>query len=142
MFIYVFSIVLVVASNVVYHICQKSTPSGANPFSALLVTYLTAAVLAAIAFWFYGPDKGFFQSFKDLNWTSIVLGISILGLEFGYMMAYRAGWNISIGSLVANIIVALMLIPVGILFYKEGFELSKIVGAALCIAGLILINKK
>ncbi len=142
MFMYVFSIVLIVASNILYNVCQKSTPQRANPFSALLVTYLTAAFLTLIAMQFYKTDKGFFQSFKDLNWTSIALGFSILGLEFGYLMAYRAGWNISVGSLVANIILAVMLIPVGILFYREGFGLSKILGSVLCIAGLILINRK
>ena len=85
--------------------------------------------------------KGFWQSLKDLNWTSLVLGLAILGLEFGYLMAYRAGWNISVGTLVANIILALMLIPVGIFFFKEGFELQKVLGAGFCIIGLVLINK-
>jgi drug/metabolite transporter (DMT)-like permease len=56
-------------------------------------------------------------------------------------MAYRAGWKISVGSLVANIALALMLIPIGILFYKEGFGVNKMLGAIFCILGLILINK-
>ena len=142
MFMYIFSIFLVVSSNILYHVCQKSTPQKANPFAALLVTYLTAAFLTLIAMQFYKTDKGFFQSFKDLNWTSIVLGFSVIGLEFGYLMAYRAGWNISVGSLVVNIILAILLIPIGILFYREGFGLSKILGSVLCIAGLILINRK
>lgn len=141
MFMYVFSIILIVASNIFYNICQKSTPQKANPFAALLITYLTAAALSFIAFHFYKPDKGLLQSFKDVNWTSFVLGIAIVGLELGYLMAYRAGWNISVGSLVANIILALMLIPIGILFYEEGFEMNKVLGAVFCIIGLILINK-
>lgn len=57
-------------------------------------------------------------------------------------MAYRSGWNISIGSLVANILLALILVPVGILFYKENFGFNKVLGIAFCIAGLIFINKK
>lgn len=142
MFMYVFSIIIIVASNIMYNICQKSTPAKANPFSALLVTYITAAILSIIAFQFTKDNKGFFQSFKDINWTSIALGVAIVGLEFGYLMAYRAGWNISIGSLVANIFLALMLIPVGIFIYKEGFDLKKILGVVLCIAGLVFINKK
>ena len=138
---YVLSIVIIVASNVLYNICQKSTPQKANPFAALLVTYITAAILTFVLSFFYKSDKSFFQSFKELNWTSLALGFSIIGLEFGYLMAYRAGWNISVGSLVANIFLALMLIPVGIFFYHEGFELNKVFGAAFCIIGLILINK-
>ncbi len=141
MFMYVFSIILIVASNILYNICQKSTPENANPFSALFITYLIAALLTIIIFLFNKSDKSFFQSFKDLNWTSIALGVSIVGLEFGYLMAYRAGWKISLGSLVANIALALMLIPIGILFYKEGFDVNKIIGATFCVIGLILINK-
>jgi len=138
---FVFSIVIVVASNILYHICQKSTPDNANPFSALFTTYVTAAVLTLAASYFYKTEEDFFQSFKELNWTSIVLAIAIVGLELGYMLVYRAGWNISVGSLVANIIVALLLIPIGIMFFKEGFGLNKVLGSILCIIGLILINK-
>ncbi|ABO50737.1 protein of unknown function DUF6, transmembrane [Desulforamulus reducens MI-1] len=141
MFMYVFSIILIVASNVLYNICQKSTPEKANPFSALLITYLTAALLTCFAYFFNKSEKGFVQSFADLNWTSFALGISIVGLELGYLLAYRAGWKISVGSLVANIALALMLIPIGIIFYKEGFGFNKIIGAAFCIIGLIFINK-
>lgn len=139
---YIFSIILIVASNIMYNICQKSTPQKANPFSALLVTYLSAAILSLIAYLFYRTDKGFLQSFKELNWTSIALGVSIVGLEFGYLMAYRAGWNISIGSLVANIFLAVMLLPIGVFIFKENFSFGKILGAAFCIVGLVLINKK
>jgi len=141
MFMYVFPIVLIVTSNILYNICQKSTPQKANPFSALFITYLVAGILTVVAFYLSKPDKSFIQSFRELNWTSLALGASIVGLEFGYIMAYRAGWNISVGSLVANIILAIALIPIGIFFYQEGFGLSKVLGAVLCIAGLVLINK-
>ncbi len=140
MFMYVFSIAMIVTSNVVYHIAQKSTPEKANPFAALLVTYLTASIVTAIALLVSRTDEGFFQSFEKLNWISLILGVSIVGLEFGFLMAYRSGWNISLGSLVANSAVAVALIPVGIILYQEGFELNKIIGAALCIAGLVIIN--
>ena len=141
MFKYVFPIVLIVASNVMYNICQKSTQGKVNPFSALLITYLTAAVITVIAFYFYETKEGLLESFKGINWTSIVLGISIVGLELGYLLAYRAGWNIIVGSLVDNIFLALALIPIGIIFYHEGFGMNKVLGALLCIVGLILINK-
>jgi drug/metabolite transporter (DMT)-like permease len=139
---YVFPIVLIVGSNIIYNISQKSTPGRANPFLALFVTYLVAASLTGIALFFHGSDNGIWRSVKELNWASLLLGFSIVGLEFGYLMAYRAGWNISVGSLVANIALAVALIPVGILLYNESFELHKLIGAALCLSGLILINLK
>ncbi|WP_407312814.1 EamA family transporter [Desulfosporosinus sp. SB140] len=141
MFAYFFPIVLIVASNIVYNVCQKTTPQNVNPFSTLLITYLTAALLTVLAAFFYKTDKGFLESFNKLNWTSVVLGLAIVGLEVGYLLAYRVGWNIGVGSLVANIILAILLIPIGILFFNEGFTLFQIIGVALCIVGLILINK-
>ena len=89
----------------------------------------------------FHSDKSFVHSLKELNWTSVALGIAIVGLEFGTLMAYRAGWDISVGSLVANILLAIMLIPVGILFYQEGFALNRTLGVVLCAIGLILLNK-
>lgn len=141
MFMYIFSIVLIVISNIMYNVCQKSTPDTANPFSALFVTYLTAAILTIITSPFYKSNQSFFESFSELNWTSIILGVTIFGLEFGYLLAYRAGWDISIGSLVANVTLAIALIPVGIIFYNEGFGFNKILGIIFCIIGLIIINK-
>jgi len=141
MVMYFFPIVLIVTSNIIYNVCQKSTPQSVNPFSALLITYLTAAILTLFAFPFYKTDKGFFQSFNELNWTSFALGVAIVGLELGYLLAYRVGWNLSVGSLVANIILAIMLIPIGIMFYKEGFAINQVLGVVFCLVGLILINK-
>lgn len=142
MFMYVFSIFLIVTSNIVYNICAKSTPGGINPFVSLFITYLTAAVMVALACPFYPSGKNLAQSFCDLNWTSVTLGVSIVGLEFGYIMAYRAGWNISVGSLVANILLAIMLIPVGVFAFKEGFSTHKIIGVVLCLAGLTMLGKR
>ena len=138
---YVFSIVIIVISNIFYNLCQKLIPQKVNPFISLFITYVTASIVALFAFQFSKTDKGFFQLLTELNWTSIVLGFSIGGLEFGYLMAYRSGWNISIAPLVSNVILTLMLIPVGILLFKEGFGLNKIFGTSLCIIGLIIINK-
>ena len=112
-----------------------------NAFASLLVTYLTAAAVTAVTMVVFYHDKRLEQSFAGLNWTSAVLGLAIVGLEFGYLMAYRAGWDISVGSLVANILLALALIPVGMLFYEEGFASSQVLGVVFCIVGLLLLNR-
>lgn len=141
MFPYVFSIVLVVIANVAYHIIQKSTPAQANPFASLLITYLTAAAVAALCLFFTKRSDGFLPAFKTINWTSLALGAAIVGLELGFMMVYRTGWNISIGSLVANIALAMLLIPIGLFFFRESLTPGKLVGIGLCVAGLICINR-
>lgn len=146
---YYFPILLIVTSNVLYHICAKSVPVQMNPMVSLMVTYLVAGT-GTLALFFLLPDlfSGGFKSqtslldqFRMTNWAPVVLGIVIVGLELGNILMYRAGWNISLGSLVANISLAVILIGVGILFYRELLTVSQMIGVALCLAGLFFINR-
>ena len=135
------SVAIVVLSNIFYHITQKNTPAAVNPFGALFVTYITAIALTLVGMSIYRPDGGTMQVFKGVNWTSVVLGFAIVGLEIGTLLMYRSGWQISLGALVANIALAALLIPIGILLYHESLNASKIIGILLCVAGLYFINR-
>ena len=79
---------------------------------------------------------------KHLNWTSPVLGLCLIGLEAGYIYLYRVGWQISVGSIVGNILLALILLAIGILFYNETISLKQIIGILFCVLGLVFINLK
>lgn len=142
MSLYYFSIFLVIISNVVYHLCQKSTPGTINPMVALTVTYASALVFSVIGLSLYPSEAGILESFKKINWASVVLGLGILGLELGFLLAYRAGWNISLAGLYANVIVALLLIPIGIVFFKEHISVTKAIGIVLSLAGIVFISMK
>ena len=96
MILYYTSIFIIVFSNVLYHISQKSTSKGINPFFTLLITYITATLITGLALILYHPDKSETISLRDLKWTSFALGFAVVGLEVGYLLAYRSGWNISI----------------------------------------------
>nr|WP_312576253.1 EamA family transporter [Sedimentibacter sp.] len=139
---YIWPMILVIGSNVCYNICTKSTPENAQPFAVLTVTYFVSMVSAALLYFFTSETKNIIADWKYLNWTSFVLGIAIVGLEVGFIQMYRAGWNISIGSLVANIGLAIMLIFVGLIIYKENISINQIIGIILCITGLFFINKR
>jgi uncharacterized membrane protein len=140
--LYYLSILLVIISNTFYHLAQKGTPGSINPMVALTVTYGTALVISIIGLFIYPSEVGILESFKKLNWASFVLGISIIGLELGFLLAYRSGWNISLAGLYANVIVALVLIPIGIVFFKDQISVTKAVGIVLSIAGIIFISLK
>lgn len=143
MFAYLWPILLIVASNVCYNISAKSTPGGVNPFASLLVTYLVSALATGVLLVASAAGKdGVLVQFRQINWSSVVLGLSLVGLEFGYIMAYRAGWAVSIGSLVANIGLAVILVFVGALFYKEKITGFQAIGILLCLAGLVFLNIK
>ena len=137
---YIWPLVLIVASNVVYHIVAKQTPAGASAFLSLTVTYLVGAVLTFAGYLATSSGKSIGQELSQLNWTSWVLGLAIIGLETGFIYLYRAGWKISMGPLVANTLVAMLVIVVGLLFYKETLSVKQIIGITLCMGGLVLVN--
>ena len=139
---YYISIILIVMSNVLYHIFQKLISETVNPITSLIVTYATALVICIIVFFIYPSKQNFIQSFKDVNWASFALGLSIIGLEIGFLLAYRAGWNVSLAALLSNVLIGILLVPIGLIFFKEHISLTNAVGILLSIAGLILIFKK
>ncbi|WMJ82850.1 hypothetical protein ACS3UN_01590 [Oscillospiraceae bacterium LTW-04] len=134
-------IALIVCSNLFYNIAAKATPSGANAFASLVITYVVAAICALLMMRFQTGSFSI-QNFKGVNWTAILLAASITALEIGYILAYRAGWNISVCSLIANITLAVLLVIVGVLIYHESISPKQVGGMVLCLGGLLLINLK
>jgi len=142
MYLFYFAILLTILSNIFYHLCQKSISNDINPILSLMVTYITAIIVCLIILPLYNKEINFSHSIKELNWANFTLGIAIVGLELGFLLAYRAGWNISIAALVSNVAVAIFLIPIGICFFKEGLTIVNILGIIFSIVGLILIRWK
>ena len=134
-------ILIVVGSNTVYNISTKSTPAGVNAFASLALSYLVAAASSIIMFYISADNKNLIREIAKTDWTSIALGITIVGLEFGYICIYRAGWKINTASVVANISLACVLLVVGLLLYKEAISLRQLLGMGVCAAGLVLIAK-
>ena len=133
-------ILLVVGANTLYNICTKSTPEGANVFASLLITYLSAAAAALVLYFVTGGGKNLLAEMGKANWTAYALGLSIVALEFGFINVYRAGWKISVASLVCNILLACALLAVGVLVYRESVSPRQLLGAAVCAVGLVLIG--
>ena len=140
MFSYIWPIALVVISNIVYQICAKSAPKGMDPLASLTVTYLVGAVVSGALFFLLHRGGNLLREYRQLNWAPLVLGIVIVGLEVGFLYAYRAGWQISRASLVQSSILAVALVIVGALLYREHVTWTKFVGVGICLVGLVFIN--
>ena len=135
-----YPIVIIIGSNILYNVCTKSTPSEVNAFAALSVTYLIAAVVCFVTFLITAKGRNILTEFGKTNWTTFVLGVVIVGLELGYILAYRNGWAMNTVSVTANIALAVALIIVAAVFYKETITLKQLAGIVLCGGGLVLIN--
>jgi drug/metabolite transporter (DMT)-like permease len=139
---YVWPLALVVLSNVFYQICAKTVPGGMNPLASLTITYIVGAVISLVLYYMLNPGANIVREYSKLNWAPFVLGLVIVGLEVGYIYAYKAGWSVSTAQIVQATVVAVILIFVGYLIYHEALTWNKIAGIAVCLAGLVLINIK
>ena len=141
MFELIWPIALVVLSNTAYQVCSKSVPADIHPLAALVVTYLVGAAAAAILYFVLSKGGNIMKEFSHLNWATVVLGIVIVGLEVGWIFAYRAGWQVSTAFIVQSAILAVCLIGVGFALYQEPINASKIIGILICLVGLYFINR-
>ena len=142
MFAYIWPMALLLLSNTVYQICAKSVPEDINPFASLTVTYLVAAAASTVLFFTLHRGSSLPEEYSRLNWAPFILGIVIVGLEAGWIYAYQAGWQVSTGFIVQSAFLAVALLFVGYLLYHEALTWNKLLGVAICIIGLAVINYK
>lgn len=142
MFSYIWPLALVVISNTLYQICAKSVPNGMNPLASLTITYVVGAIACLILYFALNKHANIATEWTKTNWAPFVLGIVIVGLEIGFIYAYKAGWQVSTAQIVQSAVLAVILIIVGRMLYQETITWNKIVGIAVCLGGLGLINMK
>ena len=141
MFDYVWPIALVVLSNTVYQICAKEVPEKMDPFASLTITYLVGAAVSFALFGLLNRGGSIVAEYQKLNWAPFVLGLVLVGLETGFIYAYRAGWTVSTAAIVQSAFLGVALIFVGMLLYKEVITPTKVAGILICLVGLYFINK-
>ena len=142
MFLFYFSITLAICSSALYHFVAKSTPADVNFSVSLIVTYAVALGVTLIAALLFPADNGFVAELKNLNWASFLLAVAIVGIEFGFLLTYRAGWNLGIAAVLVNVVASLILLPVAIIFFKDKISWVNIAGIFVCLAGLVMLNWK
>ena len=113
-----------------------------DPLASLTVTYLVSAAACGILYFVlnHGQERNLLKEYSRLNWAPFVLGIVIIGLEVGFIYAYKAGWQVSTGFIVQSAVLAVMLLVVGYFLYHEAFTWNKVVGVVICLIGLVFIN--
>lgn len=142
MFLFYFSITLAIASSALYHFVAKSTPADVNFTVSLLVTYAVAFVVTLFTFFFFPAKDGIAAELKQLNWASVGLAVAIVGIEFGFLLTYKAGWNLGIAAVLVNVVASLILLPVAIFIFKDKISWINIAGILVCFVGLLMLNWK
>ncbi len=142
MFLFYFSITLAICSSALYHFSAKSVPSNINFAISLIVTYAVALGITLIVALLFPAPNGLAFELKNLNWASFLLAIAIVGIGFGFLLVYRAGWNLGIAAVLTNVVASLILVPVAIFVFKDKLSIINVIGILVCLAGLVMLNWK
>jgi drug/metabolite transporter (DMT)-like permease len=136
---YYLPIVVAVSANVLYHLSQRLTPGGANPFLSIGASFALASALCGLAY--AATSSGSLAAdARALSWTALGLGLSVALIEAAFLYAYRFGWPVGLTSIVVVAAQSSLLIPIGRLAFGERMPLQAWLGVALCLAGLALIS--
>ena len=134
-----FPVALAVVGMLFYHLAQKSIPKEMNPFFATIIAYVAGIFVCAICAFTYPGEKSFVDSVRHSNWAVFIVGAAAALIEVGFMLAYRGGWRISVAAVATNVAVTAMLIPIGVIIFKDHLSLRNILGLIFCILGLVLV---
>lgn len=136
------SIIIIIISIVTYQVFQKSINSNINPVVSIIISYTIALVCSFLLLLFF-PVKGeFMKEIQKANMASYLLGVAVVGIEIGYLLAYRFGWKLHMAMPVTSSVNIVILAVLGYFFFKEQLSPLKIFGIVLCIAGIYLLNKR
>jgi drug/metabolite transporter (DMT)-like permease len=140
MTLFYFSIALTISASVLYHVSQKAIPAPVNPIVSVTVSYILSLALCGLLLIFMPPSGGFVAALRQLNWATYILPFSLLGLELGYLLVYRAGWNIGLTAVLVNVTASLMLIPIALFVFRDKLNWVNIAGIMICLVGLAMLN--
>ena len=137
-----FSIALVVLGNVAYHLGQRAIPREAHPIVATLAAYLVALVTTVATMPLLARGVPLAPALRTLNGSTLLVGAGIVAIEIGFLLAYRSGWTLGNASLTANATLAVVLLCLGALFFREPLSLGRLSGVGLCLAGLWMVTRR
>lgn len=138
---YIFPVALIVTANILYQICAKGIPKDMDIMASMFVTYMVGAICSLVMFFLMNKDSSLAGELAKTNYAPVLLGACVVGLEVGFIYAYKVGWAVSTLSIVQSAFLAAALLLVGAALYHEVITLNKIIGAAIILVGLYFINK-
>lgn len=128
--------------NAIYHLGQKTAPSGANPLLVLMAVYALAFLMTALAAPFLPGGLGPIDWGLLTRWPLWLLALGAVLIELGFLMAYRSGGALQWSGVVMNGVAALLLLPFAVLAFREPLNPSRIIGIGVTLAGMWLLTRK
>ena len=87
---YYASALVAVVSVAGYHLSIKAQSPTVNPFLPLAAAYFIAFFVCVAGLFFWSDGS---RSLTALRPSVVWLALSVVGIEVGFLLAYRAGWK-------------------------------------------------
>lgn len=133
---------LAALGNVAYHLGQKSLSHHINPMLMLAVLYAFAMLGTLALMPLFGKARLVQAAELAANPRLWLAAAGIMLIELGFLMAYRTGGSVQWSGVAVNGAAALLLVPFGLLVFKEPLSWQKIAGIVLTLAGLYCLVRK
>lgn len=134
------SMAITIISIVSYQVFQKNIAGNVHPVVSVIISYAIALIFSILLLFIF-PVKNFIAEIQKANYASYFVGLSIIGIEIGFLLAYRFGWKLGTAMPFSSSISIVLLTLIGFLFFREQITPVKLTGVILCIAGIFLLNK-
>lgn len=123
-----------------YHVLQKSVPAETPPLLATAIAYAVGLAGCLLAITVSGGWGN--ASWRHVaNAPTVGVGIAIIGIEMGYLLAYRAGGSLGTTALWVSSLANVLLVLASLTWGQERLDVSRIAGMAFSMIGLVLMAR-
>ncbi len=137
---YFLSEFLAILGGVTYHLFVKRISPTIHPVVSIVGIYVGVLLLSFLLLGLFPPAEGYRFHFKQITWVQFAVAISVFLIELGFLLMYRAGWNLSTGNLVTGVFINILLLALGLLLLREKVSLINAIGIGLSIIGVAMIS--
>lgn len=143
MILKILPVLIIGLSAATYHLGSKNLGKigGDKPWIVLAAVYLVATILSVV-FGFLAGD-GLTLSRAEIKTALpflLLLAIACVGIEGGYLWAYRSGWKVTEFMPLTSLTSGVLVLGVGCLAFQEGLSLWSGAGLALVVSGTAVMH--
>lgn len=135
------ALMIAFSGQVLYHFCQKAVAPNVNPIIALVAFYLVAALASLPLFALFPLKQSVMLEMQSMNWAVVGVAVAIVLIEVGFLLAYRAGGELSSAFVFTSAAVACTLLMLGVVIHAESINATKLIGIGLSLAGIYLVSR-
>lgn len=136
----IYPVILTVLSSALYHFLLKQTSAKASPMLVLFWSYALAAAVCLIFLMFKSGKLEMFSVFKERGWLPMILALAVVGIEFGYILAYKSGGKVGQVSMITQMVSLVFMMGVGYVLTKEPITLQRAFGVASALFSFHLLR--